>query len=185
MRGKSVSQLILIFLILSYWLFAWNLEQIDYQQNPPQSLVNIANIYPLFGIIIPRLTFVLELFSPRVLRHFIPIIVGWWLAREAVLRFLLSFYDLTDRESATSLLHRLISDSPGRVPPFQLRPELFNDLRSAEPFIKIGGPCRISIDVGHALVTERNGRFFWKAGTFLAHPSTPFTLEPWSILAMA
>ncbi len=159
MRGKSVSQLILVLLILGYWLFVWNLEQIDYKHDPPQALLDIANIYPLFGIIIPRLTFVLELFSPRVLRHFIPVVVGWWLAREAIVRFVLSFYDVRNRESAVLLLQRLTSGTPGRTPPLKLRQEILDDRRSVDPLLKIGGPYRVSVDVGHALVTERNGRF--------------------------
>ena len=161
MRGKNraVSQLILVILVLGYWFFIWKLERIDYAANPPKIIDDFVDIYPLFGIIIPQMTLVFELFSPRVLRHFIPVIAGWWLAREAIIRFSLSFYDLQDREAAVSLLLRLSGDKIRRGPATQVRQDSLDDIRSVEPLIKIGGPGLIAVDAGDAVVTERNARF--------------------------
>ena len=159
MYNKATSQLVIVIFLIVYWLFIWKLERIDYSQSLPQSLEQFVQLYPLFGTIIPDMSFVFELLSPRVLRHFIPLIVGWWLARDVITRFMQSFYEFPDGNAASSFLTRLTWPTIRRDSPIAVQSVDFKARRQSEPVLRIGGPGRISIPSGESVVTERNGRF--------------------------
>lgn len=161
--NKSLSQAGLVLLFLGYWYLVFRLERIDYSQSTAPILVTIRSILgifgPLSGIFISLFNTFAEFFSWRVLRHLIPPLVGWWLARQAILFTLQSFYDLPDTEAAASLLYRLTLSRVTFLKPVPVSVETFEEARLREPLLKIGGPGRITVIGGAALVTELNGRF--------------------------
>jgi regulator of protease activity HflC (stomatin/prohibitin superfamily) len=157
--NKAISQLVIVIFLIVYWLFIWKLERIDYSETLPRSLEQFIQLYPLFSTVIPDMSFVFELLSPRVLRHFIPLIVGWWLARDVITRFMQSFYELPDGRAASSFLTRLTWPTIRRDSPTTVQSVDFDARRQSEPLLRIGGPGRISIPSGESVVTERNGRF--------------------------
>ena len=108
-NNRRLSRLFLVIFVVGYWIFVWQLEQINLSQTPWMLWERFVSIYPLLGLFTPAILLLSELFAPRVLRHFIPLIAGWWLAREAIARLLESFYDLPDTAAAKSLLSRLLS----------------------------------------------------------------------------
>jgi regulator of protease activity HflC (stomatin/prohibitin superfamily) len=154
---RALSRAMLLILLLGYWLFAWQLEQISYSQGVP-GWSRLVTIYPLFDVLTTPVTLAAELLSPRVLRHFLPVIAGYLLAREAVARFLESFYDLADRAAGAQLLSRLTGTGrAGRS--VAIRRDRFEADREKEAMLKVGGPGRIGISPGDVVVTEVNGRF--------------------------
>lgn len=165
--NKFFSQLALLVFVMGYWIFIWRLEQVDFNQSPPPLWERFIAIYPLFGFLTERLIVLAELFAPRVLRHFIPVIVGWWLARRTVALFLESFYDLPDKEEAYSLLSRIVASRPPRMPPILIRRNEFEEDRQANSALRVGGPVRVIVNSGHAVVTETNGRFIRVLGSGL------------------
>ncbi|MFQ5418908.1 MAG: hypothetical protein ACE5EY_00965, partial [Anaerolineae bacterium] len=74
-------------LLFGYWLFALGLERVDLSQW-------LAGYWPLFSPPPAALVFVVELFHPRVLRHVIPVFIGWQLARSAAVSLVQTLYDL-------------------------------------------------------------------------------------------
>jgi regulator of protease activity HflC (stomatin/prohibitin superfamily) len=163
-NNKSLSILGLALLFLGYWYLAFRLERIDYSESAPALVLTIRNILTLFGplsnyFLTPLFNFFVEIFSFRVLRHLVPIFVGWWLARQAILGMLQSFYDLPDGEAAASLLYRLSANRIGFIRPTPVSVQTFEAARQKEPLLKIGGPGRLMVFGGAALVTELNGRF--------------------------
>ena len=154
---KLLGQLLLVIFVIGYWLYVWQLERLTYEQTPPNLWNQIVASYPLFSLMAPFVLFLIELFSPRVLRHLIPLIFGFWMARIAVNRFLESFYDLSDQTMAKSLLGRLMNlGSPtlslGSVGHEQETPSLRQN-----PQLRVGGPGFIHVTPGSAVLTELNG----------------------------
>lgn len=157
-NNRQLSRLFLVLFFVGYWIFVWQLEQIEVVQTPGMLWERFVSIYPLMGIFTPVVLLLLELFSPRVLRQFIPLAAGWWLAREAIARLLESFYDLPDTAGAKSLLGRLLSaQAPAMT--VKVRREQFEVDRRQNPLLNIGGPGFIAVSPGDAVVTEHNGRF--------------------------
>ncbi len=165
--NKFFSQLALLVFVMGYWIFIWRLEQVDFNQSPPALWERFIAIYPLFGFLTERLTVIAEFFAPRVLRHFIPVIVGWWLARRTIALFLESFYDLPDKDEAYSLLSRIVASRPPRMSPMLIRRNEFEEDRQTNSMLRVGGPVRIVVNSGDAVVTETNGRFFRVLGSGL------------------
>jgi regulator of protease activity HflC (stomatin/prohibitin superfamily) len=158
-NSPRISRLALIVLALGYWLFAWQLERIDFSLTPPLLWRQILELYPLFDVVTPYLLIPAEFLSPRVLRHFIPVVVGWWLARQATVRWLESFHGLADAGEAASILRRLVSPSSATGSATPVRPGQFDADREAVAIFRVGGPGKLSIPAGNAIVTEVNGRF--------------------------
>ncbi|MFZ0544139.1 MAG: SPFH domain-containing protein [Candidatus Promineifilaceae bacterium] len=163
--NKNLSLLGLTLLFFGYWYIAFLLERVDYSQSAVPVLVAFRSMLSLFGplssiILLPLFNAFIEFFSPRVLRHLIPPLVGWWLARWAILGLLQSFYDLPDADSATSLLYRLSVSRVNFLKPAVIKLESFEADRKKNSLLKIGGPGRVKISGGAALVTELNGSFY-------------------------
>lgn len=156
---KTVSQIFMLILFLGYWLYIWQFERVNYSSTPPEWWIGILNRYPLFEIISRFFLSALELFSPRVLRHFIPLIAGLWLARVAISRFLESFYDLADQSVAKSLLNRLLARGIPSTSIGSLNHQNFREQIERNTQLRVGGPGYLYIDSGAAAITEHNGRF--------------------------
>lgn len=151
----------LMLLLLGYWIFVHQLERVDGQ-------VVLARLF------LPELTpaqatrvsfnatfvWLIEMFHPRVLRHFIPVVVGWWLAVQAAISLIQVLYHCPDRRTAAEFLRR---QRRGRIPSTELpyvatQEELAKD-REQSILLNVGGPVRVQIPNGFAGVTERNSRF--------------------------
>ncbi len=147
---QTLYSFFLLILFFFYWFFVWQMERIDlakYELPIPLPLP-------------PFVTGIMTLFLPRVLRHFIPVLLGWLLAYEVAANLLFYLYDLPDHTAARSFLLRL--RSPGRFTgtTVTVTPQTLERQREESARIRAGGPGRFQIPVGHAAVTEHNGRFY-------------------------
>ena len=160
-RWFNWPRVVLALLLIAYWLFARALERID------------GNLV-LAGIFLPDLStgqaatvsfspwlrLLTELFHPRVLRHFIPIFVGWWLAVQAAVSLMQILYNCPDRKTAGEFLHRQRRDKVGRLElPYVVLPNTLESVREESILLRVGGPVQVVIPNGYAAVTERNARF--------------------------
>ncbi|MBK8431698.1 MAG: SPFH domain-containing protein [Chloroflexi bacterium] len=153
-QSKRYLQLALGLVFVGAWLFARYIERIDLAVNTPTYLQAFV------GAGVPRaLLFVMELFSPRVLRHLIPFGVGWYLARQATLSLVQDLFDLSSPTAAESFLQRyVLPDSPpGR--PLKIERRTFHKDRLQSPLLRYGGPGKITLAQADVATTERNGRF--------------------------
>lgn len=156
---KLVTWLTLFVLLFLYWGYAWMFERIDYFALPPDWWVLAISRYPLLELIEPAVLLVAEFFSFAVLRHFIPIVLAALLARVAVHRFLASFYSLPDQKSARKLLGRLSAWRVPKKPVTTLDAGTFRRQRRENPVLSVGGPAKVNVERGSAIVTEINGRY--------------------------
>ncbi|UCC50752.1 MAG: SPFH domain-containing protein [Anaerolineaceae bacterium] len=149
---RTLFSLFLIFLLICYWLFVWRLERID----PADYQLPIALPLPLSQLVVAIRT----LFLPRVLLHFLPLLLGFLLAFEMASNLLFYLYDLPDRMEARRFLVRL--RSPGRFlgKDVTIKPQNLEKLRRESARLRAGGPGRVNIPVGHVAITEKNGRYF-------------------------
>lgn len=148
--------LFLFFLFIGYWLFARYLERID-----------LSSWTPFWWEIFfgpqlpPLLRFVAEMFHWRVLRHFIPVIVGWWLAYEAAASLVRILYDLPDRPGAKRFLRRLIRAAPQSAgKPLVLNSATLAAEQNTSVVLRVGGPGEVKVKNNDVAVTEYNGRFY-------------------------
>lgn len=149
--GVSASQLLvvwLVFVVLVYWLFARYMERIGMVNGGENSFLALST----------PLTFILQLFNPWVLRHFTPLIVGWFLARQASTYLVATLYQLP-LASAQTYFQGLVSRSPvgGIVP---INADTYDEDRQRYIVLKAGGPGYVQIPVDNVIVTEINGAFF-------------------------
>lgn len=158
-RYRFLSLLILLALLAGYWLFAWQLERINLSGSPPALWQSVVAAFPLFDIATNWVILASEFFSPRVLRHFIPVFIGLGLAFVAVVRFLRSFYDLPDSSLTSSFLLGSVFGRAVSGSVVVIEREKFEELRRKRPMLRIGGPGKIAVRGGDSVVTERNGRF--------------------------
>lgn len=148
---------VLVVLFILYWLFARYLERIDLE--PTLNAwwqLNVA-----FTTAPALLVFFAELLHPRVLRHFIPVIAGWWLAYVAATSLVQALYDLPDREAARQFLRNLRSGGVaiGRRP-LTVRSQTLAQERDNYVLLRVGGPGRIRVVGRDVAVTEQNSRFY-------------------------
>ena len=109
-------RVVLLLLLLGYWFFVSRLERVE------GNLVWAALLFPDLSptqaanvTFSPWLTQLAELFHPRVLRHVIPVIVGWQLAVQAGVSLMQVLYDCPDRKTAADFLRRQRRDRVGRL----------------------------------------------------------------------
>jgi regulator of protease activity HflC (stomatin/prohibitin superfamily) len=140
---------------LLYLLFARYLERIDlglvlrqwWQSQVP-------------GLSLPAwIIFMAEMLHPRVLRHLIPVLVGWWLAYRAAVSLVWHLYDLPDREAAGRTLARLRTSQPLSRKPVKVTHQTLASEREKSVLLRVGGPGRVRITSENVAVTELNGRF--------------------------
>jgi hypothetical protein len=139
-------------LLVCYWLFVWQMERIDLEGY--QFPFPIAITLPQFVVSF------MTLFLPRVLRHFLPILLGFLLAYEMASNVLFYLYDLQDHSDARRFLNRL--RNPGRFggKAVTVTPQTLEKQRRESARLRAGGPGRVNIPVGHVAITELNGRYF-------------------------
>jgi regulator of protease activity HflC (stomatin/prohibitin superfamily) len=154
-----LSNLALTFLFLGYWYFARLLERIDLTLAQPAFWQNTVFFFPLLDVLTPLVLFVVEMFSPRVLRHLIPVVAGWWLARQATLDLLMKLYEITDQRMASAMLSHLQRGSAVGDRAVDVKRASFDEQRRQSVLLRVGGPGRIVVGGSDAIVTERNGRF--------------------------
>jgi regulator of protease activity HflC (stomatin/prohibitin superfamily) len=138
----------LVILFFIYWLFAWQIERI--------TLTADRVPFPVPQSLLPYL----ELFLPRVLRHFIPLILGWVLARELAIHTLQLLYGLPDFKTASEFLRRLLAPSRAVSKLEALSPGTLEIDRRQSIVLRVGGPGKIRVPTGHVAVTELDGRHF-------------------------
>jgi len=176
---KFVTLLALLVFASLYWGYVWIFERVDYIAFPPGWWLTIVGRYPLLDIIEPLVLIPAEFLSWRVIRHFIPVLLGAWLARFAVQRFLHSFYDLGDSEQSKVLLGRLRAWRVPNKPSVKLNADNFSRESRDNPILTVGGPAKVSVERGNAIVTELNGRFARVLGPgtqYLARFEYPFAV---------
>lgn len=151
----------LALLFIGYWFFARELERVN-------GKVVLANIFlpdmPAYQAELvdfnPAFVWLVETFHPRVLRHFIPVFVGWWLAVQAAISLIQVLYHCPDRRTAAEFLRRQRRRGiPGTELPYVATAEELTKDREQSILLRVGGPVRIQILNGFAGVTERNSRF--------------------------
>ena len=173
-------RLFLLFLLLCFWLFAWYMERINLSNVPLPALVSALIPFQLP----PTVTFLRELFHWRVLRHFLPIIVGWWLAYEAAASLVMALYELPTKAGAKQLLGSLIRSQASAGTPLPLQNATLESVRERHVLLRVGGPGRVTVKRGDVAVTELNGRFhrILPAKTHNLHPfeyvHTVLNLQP-------
>lgn len=152
---------VLILLLIGYWLFARSLERVDGQvvlaaiflPDLPASQVAEMSFSPL-------ITLLVELFHPRVLRHLIPVFIGWWLAVEAAVSLVQVLYDCPDRRTAAEFLKRQRRGTVSATElPYAVSPKTLDEMRRESMVVRVGGPMLVTLPEGHAAVTERNARY--------------------------
>ncbi len=139
-----------------YWLFAWYLERVELVLPPG---LNVLDVLPPLAAMLVRVALEM-LFSPRIWRHFLPIILGWYLAYEATLRLLVVLYELPDRQKARDFLRRVKSSGPPLEIPVTISAQTLDIERQRSTRLRIGGPGKVVIPLANVAVTERNGRFY-------------------------
>jgi regulator of protease activity HflC (stomatin/prohibitin superfamily) len=153
---KRWSLLGILVLVLLYWFLARQVERIDL--GAWQWWQARAVAFPLLQTLTPLITFTAEMLSWRVWRHFLPFVVGIWLARSLTVSLVHLLYDLPARADAAQFLKRLQTREAGE-PALYLDRRNFNELRQKSPVLRLGGPGRVIVDKGDVAVTELNGRF--------------------------
>lgn len=154
---RTLYMLFLLFLFVLYWIFVWQMERID---------LDAADLrLPIFQLLPPWLVDFAGIFLPRVLRHFIPLVLGWLLAYEIAANLVYHLYNLPDRAKARSFLRRLRDPRRAGGATIAISPQDLESKRLASARLRVGGPGRISIPAGHAAVTEINGRFYRVVGS--------------------
>ena len=154
-------RLVLLALLLLYWFFVRALERVE--GNIVLAGLLFPDLSPIQAASVtfsPWLTFVVEMLHPRVLRHFIPIIVGWQLAVQAAVSLMQVLYNCPDRQTAADFLRRQRRDRVGYLDlPYTILPHTLDSVREESILVRVGGPVQVIIPNGYAAVTERNARF--------------------------
>ncbi len=136
-------------LLFFYWLFAREMERMDLAQT------NAV----LAGL--PRVAVIIaELFHWRVLRHFLPVVAGVFLAYGAAVNLVQRLYDLPDPAAARQFLNRLRSSGVLLERPIRLHAARVEEIRDNVLILRVGGPGQVVIPPGEVAVTEQNGRIF-------------------------
>ncbi len=154
-------RLILLALLLGYWFFVSRLERVEgnivlagfFLPDLPTGQAAAVTFSPWLEVVV-------ELFHPRVLRHLIPLFVGWYLAVQAAVSLMQVLYDCPDRETAAAFLSRQRRDRVSAMElPFIVLPHTLESIREESILVRVGGPVQVIIPNGYAAVTERNARF--------------------------
>ena len=143
-----------VVMFLLYWVFARSLERVDWQPVLAAWWSNVLPI-PLPNVVVAFF----ELFHPRVLRHLIIPVLGWYLAYQAAVSLVQTLYDLPDKQNARSLLSRLQTRGMSQVLPLVVSSKTLAEAREKSELLRVGGPGRIAVVPGDVAVTELNGRF--------------------------
>jgi hypothetical protein len=146
---RTLYSLFLLMMLIAYWIFVWQMERI----------VITPDQLPLPFNIPPALANAAGIFAPRVLRHFIPIIVGWLLAREFSANLVYFLYDLPDRAAAKRFLLRLRDPRIGGSDSATVTEQDLEKQQQEKALLRVGGPGRVTIPTGQVALSEVNGRY--------------------------
>ena len=146
---------VFVFLLLAYWVFAWYMERINLSNVPLPSFIGAVLPFPLP----PSITFLREMIHWRVWRHFLPVVVGSWLAYEAAASLVMALYDLPNKPGAKRLLSRLSREQAPAGTALPIQHATLEDVRGQHVMLRVGGPGIVKINRGDVAVTELNGRF--------------------------
>ena len=143
----------IIFCVVMYWFFWRYFERVDLRDTVP--------IWYIFAFPMPNwLIFLREMVFWRILRHFLPLIVGWYLAYNIAVGVVRVLYELPDVPAARRFLRQLINTRRAAyLPPVTVDSDLIYLKRDQHVVLRIGGPGRIQVRNGYVAVTELNGRF--------------------------
>ena len=153
---------VLVALLIGYWCFVRYWARVD-------GVVVLASIFlpdmPISQVegvyyFSPWAVWLVEMFHPRVLRHFIPIIAGWWLAVQAAISLMQVLYNCPDRKTAAEFLRRQRRNRLSATDElYEVTPQNLLNVREKSVLLRVGGPVLVAIPNGVAAVTERNARF--------------------------
>ena len=146
---RTIYSVFLFIVFILYWVFVWQMERLTI--TPDQLPLPFALPAPLANA--------LGIFHWRVLRHFIPVVVGWLLARELSTNLTYHLYDLPDRDSAGRFLRRLRDPRIGGPATATVTPVTLETQRQNTALLRVGGPGRLTIPTGLVGVTEVNSRY--------------------------
>lgn len=109
----------ILFLFFAYWLFLRALEGVDASQSLAIRfwLPFPEQLFPSLAVFTPAVTFILELLSWRVLRHFFPVVIALWLARRAMIGLVQLLLSLPNEAMATNYMTRLQQAGALHTPP--------------------------------------------------------------------
>ena len=139
-----------LFLLLGlYWLFARSIERIDLTQTNP-ALIGLPDV----------MVTMIELVTPRVLRHFIPVVAGVWFSYRAAVYLIQLLYDLPDWEAARDFFRRLRLGSMILELPLPIPSHQVEQMRRDLPQLHIGGPGLVQVQAGEVAVTELWGQVY-------------------------
>ncbi|HRQ40190.1 MAG TPA: SPFH domain-containing protein [Chloroflexota bacterium] len=149
-------------LLFVYFIMVWFLEGIHLRAWLTQVLL------------LPPTQLIWEFFTLFVviLRHFLPIAVGWWFAYSAAVGMMQRLYDLPTRDDAALFLSRLRSPDYTGEKGAPVMPHTLEIERPNSVLLRVGGPGKVRVEPFMAAVTEDNGRFarILSAGSFQLHP---------------
>ena len=94
-----------------------------------------------------------------MLRHFIPVIFGWLLARELSANLVYLLYDLPDRAASKRFLRRLRDPRIGGSASATVTEQDLEVQQQEKALLRVGGPGRVTIPTGQVGVSEVNGRY--------------------------
>jgi regulator of protease activity HflC (stomatin/prohibitin superfamily) len=154
-------RLALVVLLVLYWLFARSLERVDGTAILVGWFLPDVALNQATPLTLPLLyRFPVEMLHPRVLRHLIPVAIGWWLAVEAAVSLVQVFYECPDRKTARDFLRRQRRTGLLLELPFIVTDRTLDQMRRESLQMRVGGPLAITVPAGNAAVTELNGRFY-------------------------
>lgn len=145
----------LLLIFVAYWIFARALERPDLTLEVRAFWQAWLPMFPLPSFVI----FLLEMLHPRVLRHLLPLVVGWLLAQRATVSMVHLLYEMPDRQTAADFLRRLQSSNASIATPVPISAAQLNQERHKSVLLRLGGPGTVQISPGEVAVTELNGRF--------------------------
>lgn len=158
-------------MLAAYWAYVITLERVDGALVLTRWLSAISGPQTAAEATFPWIMQIaVEIFHPRVLRHFIPVFVGWWLSVEAATSLVQVLYDTTDRATARDYLRRQRRrNRPPDNSALAVTPQTLHRMEDESIELRVGGPAMVSLPVGHATVTEWNSRFNRVLGSGIQH----------------
>jgi regulator of protease activity HflC (stomatin/prohibitin superfamily) len=153
-QGRSVLMVLILVMLLGFWLTAYSLERVSLDPFFVRWLGG-----PITGLLPRPMIVMMEMFHWRVLRHFLPVTAGIYLAYRAAVGLVKTLYDLPVEGDATQFLQRLRAASPAGINPVALKSRTLEAERPNSIVLRVGGPAKVKVAVGDVAVTELNGRF--------------------------
>lgn len=154
-RPSRWVQISLAVAFVGYWLFAHALERVDLMPFMRQYWDLLLPMFPLPNFLV----FLLEMFHWRVLRHLLPVVLGWVLAQRAAVGLVHVLYDMPTSAAAGDFLRRLQAGGQLSCDPIDVSVLKLDTERRKSVLLRVGGPGAVKIASGEVAVTELNGRF--------------------------